>query len=71
MLQVPKSAKSLNYIYYIPIKSESLIFGNTIDLDSPNFVMQSLALDSVVSSEVVKDNIKKNYSNIEFNVNTL
>ncbi|CAG8664955.1 17229_t:CDS:1, partial [Cetraspora pellucida] len=51
--------------------SELLIFGNTIDLDSPNFVMQPLVLNSVVSSEVVEDNIKENYGNIEFDVNTL
>ncbi|CAG8716196.1 23298_t:CDS:1, partial [Cetraspora pellucida] len=44
---------------------------NMIDLDLSNFVVQPLALDSVVSSEVVEDNIKENYGNIEFDVDTL
>ncbi|CAG8523835.1 6115_t:CDS:2 [Cetraspora pellucida] len=36
-----------------------------------NRVIQPLTLDSVVSSEVVEDNIEKNYDNIEFDVDTL
>ncbi|CAG8681032.1 455_t:CDS:2 [Cetraspora pellucida] len=39
--------------------------------NSSNFVVQPLVLNRVVSFKVVKDNIKKNYDNIEFNINTL
>ncbi|CAG8632340.1 14890_t:CDS:1, partial [Racocetra persica] len=50
----------------IPIESESLIIGNTMNLDSPNFIVQPMALDSIVISEVVEDNIKENHDNREF-----
>ncbi|CAG8631391.1 9814_t:CDS:2, partial [Cetraspora pellucida] len=59
----------------IPIESESLISGNTMDLNSPNFIVQSLN-NIDISSESFKDKfieekINISHSNVDFDVDAL
>ncbi|CAG8668806.1 10993_t:CDS:1, partial [Scutellospora calospora] len=52
----------------ISVKSKLLLIGNTMDLDSSNFKLQSLDNDS---SEFIKDHIEEDHSNKEFDVDAL